>query len=856
MPATRRDFLKTALAASAIAAKPGMARQVSANLSEEPKSADHQDASPSPRERLLLDFGWRFHLGHGCDPAKDFGFGAASGEGLFAKAYDFLPVANPGFDDSAWRPVDLPHDWAVELPFENGPELPGHGAKPLGRSYPETSIGWYRRVFDLPAEDLGRRVGVEFDGVFRNAMVMFNGHYVGENASGYAPFRFDLTDLARAGGKNVLTVRVDATLSEGWFYEGAGIYRHVWLTKTDPLHLRQWGTFVRSSIAGDVATISISSEVENESEKAQTCRVTWQIVDAQGKEVASAQAAAKKTSASESNTFEAQANVGHPRLWSIEDPQLYRVITTVEGDGTVTDREETTFGIRSIRFEADRGFFLNDKPVKIKGTCNHQDHAGVGSALPDRLQSYRIERLKEMGCNGYRTSHNPATPELLDACDRLGMLVMGETRMFASTAEGLSQLERMIRRDRNHPSIVIWSLGNEEPEQGSPRGARVATSMKRLARKLDPTRGVTIAMNGGWGRGVSAVVDVQGFNYADAGNNAAANFDKHIDEFHKKFPQQPTVGSETGSEYSTRGIYVTDKEKGYVSAYDVNYPGYTTSSEGWWKVYDERAFLSGGFFWTGFDYRGEPSPYSWPCVSSHFGAMDICGFPKDNYFYYQAWWSGKPVLHLFPHWNWEGTEGKDIDVWCHTNLDSVELFLNGASLGKQKLERNSHLQWKVKYAPGVLEARGSRAGKVVLTDRRETTGAPAKILLLPDRKTIAADGEDVAVIVVQVVDRQGRVVPVASNTVSFKIAGPARLIGVGNGDPSCHEPDKPAQPNAASRSAFNGLGMALVQALKQPGEIRVDAFSAGLEVASVAIQAEQANVRPAVPVYVRTPNPE
>jgi beta-galactosidase len=847
MPGTRRDFLKTALAASAVAGKPEVTAQSSPKSSHEPQRVDTQDASSSPRERLLLDFGWRFHLGHGCDPAKDFEYGASSGEGLFAKAYDFLPVANPEYDDSAWRGVDLPHDWAVELPFENGPELPDHGAKPLGRSYPETSIGWYRRVFDLAPADLGRRVGVEFDGVFRNAMVMFNGHYVGENASGYAPFRFDLTDLVKVGGRNVLTVRVDATLSEGWFYEGAGIYRHVWLTKTDPVHVRQWGTCVRSSVAGDVATISLSSEVDNESEKAQSCRVKWQVMDGHGKEVATAQVGAQKTQAWESNTFESRASFPNPRLWSIEDPQLYRVITTVEGDGVVTDRHETTFGIRSIRFDADRGFFLNGKPVKIKGTCNHQDHAGVGAALPDRLQYYRIERLKGMGCNAYRTSHNPATPELLDACDQLGMLVMGETRMFASTSEGLSQLERMIRRDRNHPSIVIWSLGNEEPEQGSARAGRVASSMKRLARKLDPTRGVTIAMNGGWGKGVSAVVDVQGFNYAGAGGNGGADTGKNIDGFHHKFPLQPTVGSETGSEYSTRGIYVNDKEKGYVSAYDVNYPGYTTSSEGWWKVYDERPFLSGGFFWTGFDYRGEPSPYSWPCMSSHFGAMDTCGFPKDNYFYYQAWWSGDPVLHLFPHWNWEGWEGREIDVWCHTNLDSVELFLNGASLGKQKVERNSHLQWKVKYARGVVEARGSKAGKVVLTDRRETTGAPAKIVLLPDRKKIAADGEDVAVATAQVADLQGRVVPMASSQISFKIAGPGRLIGVGNGDPSCHEPDNPAQPNAATRSAFNGLCMALVQTLKQPGDIRVEASSPGLESAVVVIQAEAARVRPSVP---------
>ncbi|PYX93939.1 MAG: beta-galactosidase, partial [Acidobacteria bacterium] len=499
--------------------------------------------------------------------------------------------------------------------------------------------------------------------------------------------------------------------------------------------------------------------------------------------------------------------------------------------------------IRTVLFDADKGFLLNGKPVKIKGTCNHQDHAGVGSAIPDRLQYYRIERLKEMGSNGYRTSHNPPTPELLEACDRLGMLVMDETRMMSSNPEGLSQLERLVRRDRNHPSVVIWSLGNEEREQSTERGAKLLTSMKRLVRRLDPSRPVTVAMNGGWGKGFSGVVDVQGFNYAGGGGGGGTNTGKHIDDFHQQFPKLPTIGTETASDYSTRGIYANDKGKGYVSAYDVNFPGYTLSSEGWWKVYAERPFLAGGFAWTGFDYRGEPSPYAWPCISSHFGILDTCGFPKDNYFYYQAWWSEKPVLHLFPHWNWSGTEkeGQEIEVWCHTNLETVELFLNGNGLGSKKVERNGHLEWKVKYAPGVLEARGSKNGQVVLTDKRETTGAPAKLVLRPDRSKIAADGEDLSMVAVEVVDAQGRVVPTASNLVTFNISGNGRLIGVGNGDPSCHEPDK-----ADKRSAFNGLCMVFVQALKQPGEIRIEAASADLAGASVVIQAEEAKLRPAV----------
>ena len=848
---TRRDLLKAGLASAGAvagagdfllhaAAKPGAEARPLATAS--PQEAV-PDGSLAPRERLLLDFGWRFHLGNANDPAKDFNYGLEKKGWTFAKSGDFLPVTGLKFDDSAWKQVDLPHDWAVELPFVSTPPLPDHGAKPLGRAFPETSIGWYRRVFEIPVSDEGKRIAIEFDGVFRHAMVIFNGHYLGEDFSGYAPFRYDVTDFANYGDKNVLTVRVDARLAEGWFYEGAGIYRHVWLTKTEPLHVAHWGTFVRSEVKGDSATVSISTEVENQSAEARTCKVTSHFVDGSGKVVATAEAQPREVPAWGKATFEAEAAVEHPSLWSIEEPNLYRALTTVESGGTATDHENTTFGIRTIRFDADQGFFLNGQPVKIKGTCNHQDHAGVGSALPDRLQSFRVERLKEMGSNAYRTSHNPPTPELLDACDRLGMLVMDETRMMSSNPEGLSQLERLVRRDRNHPCVVIWSIGNEEPEQGTPRGARIAQSMKRLVQRLDPTRPITEAMDGSWGEGLSHVVDVQGFNYAGGEKFKLAD---HIDEFHRRFPQQPTIGTETASTVCTRGIYQNDKVQGYVSAYDLNYPPWAFTAEQWWTVYDARPFVAGGFAWTGFDYRGEPTPYSWPCISSHFGILDTCGFAKDNFFYYQAWWGAKPVLHLFPRWNWKGKEGQEIDVWCHTNLDSVELFLNGKSLGAKQVKRVSHLEWKVKYTPGVLEARGTKDGKVVLTDKRETTGAPAKLLLLPDRQGIAADGEDVSIVTVQVADAHGRIVPVASDAVSFRVTGPGRLIGVGNGDPSCHEPDKPASPDHARRSAFNGLCMAIVQALKQPGEVRVEASAQGLKGASVVIQAQPATPRPAV----------
>jgi beta-galactosidase len=800
------------------------------------RASSTSPAAPPPddtshRERLLMDFGWRFHLGHACDPAQDFGF---DGDGMFSKTGDLVESLQDKFDESKWRAVDLPHDWAVELDFQNDPGLVNHGFKPLDRNYPATSIGWYRRVFEIPSSDLGKRLSIQFDGVFRDCTVILNGHFIGRNMSGYAPFSYDVTDFLNYGAKNILIVRVDATQGEGWFYEGAGIYRHVWLTKTDPLHIAQWGSFVHSNVQGDAASLLISTEVENQSEQSIVFNVTSRITDKNGNTVATTETQSMRADPWMNITLEAQARIPHPLLWSLEEPNLYRALTTVQdaNSGRTTDQYITRFGIRTIKFDPDEGFFLNGRPVKIKGTCNHQDHAGVGSALPDRIQYYRIEKLKEMGVNGYRTSHNPPTPELLDACDRLGMLVMDETRRMSSDAEAMGDLERMIRRDRNHPSVIIWSLANEEPEQGSERGARIVSTMKRLARSLDPSRPVTTAMDDAWGEGVSAVVDVQGFNYKHG---------PEIDAFHRRFPKQPTIGTETGSTVSTRGIYANDKEQGYVSAYDVNFPEWAATAEVWWKIYAERRYLSGGFVWTGFDYRGEPTPYEWPCINSHFGIMDTCGFPKDNYYYYQAWWSDKPVLHLFPHWNWPGKEGQEIDVWCHSNLDKVELFLNGASQGVKEVTRNSHVSWKVAYKPGTLEARGYKSGEKVLVDKRETTGRPAKLLLRPDRREIMADGEDVSLVELQVLDNEGRMVPVADNEIVFELSGNGKIIGVGNGDPSSHEPDK-----AHKRWAFNGLCMVIVQSAKEAGELRLQASSPGLEPATVAITCTRATLRPAV----------
>lgn len=724
---------------------------------------------------------------------------------MFSKSGTVIPAATLKFDDNQWTAVDLPHDWAVELPFVWDSRLNSHGYKPVGRWYPETSVGWYRRVFDIPAADDGRRISLEFDGMYRAATVMLNGHYLGENFSGYAPCRFDVTDFISYGAKNVLLVRVDASMNEGWFYEGAGIYRHAWLVKTHPLHVTQGGLFAHSEGPSGVI---VRAEFVNQSDRERESLTVLRILDPQGRVVQTSESGTRlKLPAWGAGETTIRTGIASPALWSIETPNLYRAEVTLMSDGAALDRVETTFGFRTVEFYK-RGFFLNGQRIEIKGTCNHQDHAGVGAAVPDGVFEYRVQRLKEMGCNAWRTAHNPPAPELLDACDRLGMLVMDETRMLSSSAEGLSQLERMIRRDRNHPSIVLWSIGNEEPEQGTPRGAREAVTMKRLVQKLDPTRLITEAMNYGWGgKGMSNVVDVQGFNYNQ----------RVIDGFRKDHPDMPLIGSENSSALSTRGVYANDKERGYVSAYDTNKPDWGEHADEWWKFYDARPYLAGGFVWTGFDYRGEPTPYAWPCINSHFGIMDTCGFAKDNFYYYQAWWSGRRVLHLFPHWNWAGREGQEIEVWCHTNQERVELFLNGRSLGARDVAKNDHAMWKVAYAPGVLEA---RAGSLV--SRRETTGAPAKIALHPHRTQLSANGQDVAVIRVEVQDAQGRVVPTAGNMVRFNVAG-GKLIGVGNGDASCHEPDK-----ASQRSAFNGLCQAIVQASRTAGEIKVEASADGL----------------------------
>jgi beta-galactosidase len=790
-------------------------------------------ASGGGRERLLLDFGWRFHLGHATDAALDFNF-----RGNFSKTGGFGPVSTVLFDDSDWEAVDLPHDWAIELPFQNDGALSSKGFYPLGRTYPATSIGWYRRILDIPASDAGKRITLEFDAAYREAAVIFNGFYMGRHIGGYDPFSFDVTDFANPGGRNVVLVRVDATQSDGWFYEGAGLYRHVWLVKTNPVHVKKWGAFARSKVAAGEATVQIRTEVENHGKAAQSARVTSTILDPAGKVVGKAVTLPAAIAELGERTYEQQVAVKAPALWSLEQRNMYKLVTEVEAGGALVDRYETPFGIRTCAFDAEKGFLLNGKSVKLKGTCNHQDHAGVGAAVPDAVQYFRVRKLQEMGGNALRTSHNPPTPELLNAADELGMLVFDETRMMSSNPEGLSQLENLVRRDRNHPSVIIWSLGNEEGTADGVYGLPILTQMKAVVKKHDGSRPVSMAENGGGNMGKAgyAALDVQGYNYADPA----------ADAFHKANPKVPVMGTENVSAVATRGIYVMDQQHGFVGSYDPYTTSGRASCEGWWSFCNARPWLAGGYIWTGFDYRGEPSPYGWPNISSQYGIIDMCGFPKDSFFYFKAWWKSQPALHVFPHWNWPGLEGQEIAVWVHSNLDRVELFLNGQSLGAKDMKKDSHLAWNVRYAPGTIEARGFKDGKQVMTAKRETAGAAAKLALTVDRKEISADGEDVAMFAVEVQDAQGRPVATADNQVSYRVTGSGKVIGVGNGDPTNHESDK-----ASSRKAFSGLCMALVQSKKTAGNITVEASSPGLAPASVTISAKAVKLRPQVAVWER-----
>ena len=795
-------------------------------------------AADSPREHLSLDLNWKFHLGDDWPNAADLShLGTSTG-----------PITER-FNDSSWRAVNLPHDWGNELPFDRRGDK-DHGYRPLGPNFPSNSIGWYRRTFELPSSDSGKRIWLTFDAVFRDATVWVNGWLVQHHEGGYNPFREDITAVVRFGGRNTIVVRVDATKFEGWFYEGAGIYRHVWLDKTAPVAIAPDGVFVyatfpNNNVPKGNAKIHIQTRLKNEKTYSVFMPVTFVISSPGGKMLQKFQTTVTVPPKSEIEITNS-TTLHDYELWSPESPKLYKLFTglTDLSAGKISDSQETTFGIRTVGFDPTNGFLLNGKHYELQGVCIHQDWPGVGVAVPDSLQNFRVSKLKEMGCNAIRTAHNPPATGFLDACDRLGILVMDENRLPGADSESLRKWDDQIRRDRNHPAIAIWSLGNEERGvEDTPQGAAVARAMQDYVKKLDPTRPVTYAApEGNVFRGINSVIEVRGWNYY---------LSSDTDKYHAEHPTQPEVCTEQGSIVSTRGIYANDRQRGYISSYDTNWPGWTPPNVMWLGNFvAARPWLSGVFIWSGFDYAGEPSPLSWPDINSHFGIMDRCGFPKDSYYYYQSWWTTTAVLHLLPHWNWPGKEGQEIRVVAFSNCKSVELFLNGVSLGRQTMQTNSDLAWMVKYEPGTLNAKGYDAnGKVVAEAKVDTTGDATQIQLTPDRKTINADGEDVAVFTVAALDAQGRVVPLAMNKINFHLEGAGKLIGVGNGDPSCHEPDTFIEETTPqwSRSLFNGLAQIIVQSTHDADEFKLTASSDDLTTATSVVQTQLCTPRPAEP---------
>lgn len=773
------------------------------------------------RETLRFDEGWHFHRGdipipYAVKAGRTGGFTDCEkpehGEWLEIAYSDEFSEGQ--MDPKKWTLVDLPHDWAIEQSYTRH--------YPKGRAHLPIGIGCYRKLFTIPAEDEGKRISIRFDGVMRNSTVWVNGNLIGTHSSGYTSFEYDLTDVLRYGdeGRNVVFVRVDASEYEGWWYDGCGMYRHVWLTKTDPLRVKTWGTFVTTpEVSPSRAAVRVAADIANGRREAAAFRLVTDIRGPEGESIARVESEERLAGDGE-GVFVHEAVVANPSLWHPEHPALYKAVTTLLRDGEAVDTYETTFGIRSIQFTKNDGFFLNGEPLVIQGVCVHQDFAGVGSALPDRIQEYKIERLKEMGVNAYRCAHHPPTPELLDACDRLGMLVMDENRKLDSSPAGIADLTSLIVRDRNHPSVIMWSMENEEVLEGTKMGARILDTLARTTRKLDPTRPVVASMNHGHRSEYADVVDIVGYNYGTYDN------DRDIRD-KADFPERILIGSESASYTVTRGIYEDSEEKAYCSEYGTKLASWCCSPERVLRNLAEHPFLTGTFLWTGFDYKGEPTPYNWPAIGSHFGIMDSCGFPKHIYYYIQANWTQKPVVHLMPHWNWEGREGEVIDVWVYSNCETVELVLNGRSLGAKPVDKLGHLEWKVSYEPGTIEARGvggpGAAAGAATAHTVRTAGAPAAIRLDPDRTVIDADGRDVTMVRVSVVDANGVVVPTACHEIQFRVEGAGRLIGVGNGDPSSHESDK-----APYRRVFNGYALAIVQSAKEAGEIRVRAESIGL----------------------------
>ena len=778
----------------------------------------------SDPSRVLLNRGWLFHEGDIVAPMPR----THDATYQSVKAGNAQGAASIDFDDSGWQKVNLPHDWASFQPFVETANV-SQGYRPRG-------IGWYRRTLRLEPEDRGKMIELQFGAIATHATIWINGSVVAHNWSGYNSITIDMTPFARFGDElNTIAVRVDATAMEGWWYEGAGLYRHVWLARRAPVSIATDGVHAdpRRDASG-AWTVPVAVTLASIEEQPTEVELDAVLRDAAGRQVATASSQARVPKL---GTGEASMSlpVSNPELWSVERPTLYSLLVRVRRDGAVVDERRLSIGFRTIRFDADRGFFLNEQPVKLKGVCLHQDHAGIGTALPDAMIAWRLQRLKDMGCNALRSTHNAPAPELLDWCDRLGILVMNENRLFNPSPDYMAQLRWLIRRDRNHPSVIMWSVFNEEPMQGTESGVAMVRRMAHAVKQLDDRRPVTAAMNGAFFNpiNVAQVVDVTGFNY----------YQGDYDRYHQLNPRKPMTSSEDTSAFMTRGEFASDPKRHIASSYDTEHASWGDSHRNAWKMIAERPFVAGGFVWTGFDYHGEPTPYAWPTVSSFFGIMDLCGFPKTAFDIHRAHWvDDQPVVALAPHWNWQGREGQPVKVMVMSNAESLALRLNGKLIGEAAVDRLMGNSWDVPYAPGRIEAIAYRGGREVARAAHETSGPPVALRLTPARTVMTGDGEDAQPITVDAIDAKGRHVPTANLPARFTVEG-AEIIGVGNGDPNSHEPEK-----GGARRLFNGLAQLIVQASERTQPIVVRASAPGLRPATLRIRRVAREARPQVPL--------
>jgi beta-galactosidase len=785
------------------------------------------------------------------------------------------------FDDSNWQKLNIPHDWSIEGEFsKDNPATPGGGALPGG-------TGWYRKTFVIPETDREKLIFVDFDGVYQKSEVWINGHYLGMRPYGYSSFRYELTSHLNFGDENVIAVKVDnSEQPNSRWYSGSGIYRNVWLVKTQKLFVGHWGTFITTpKVSEEKATIQLESEIVNQTGAPAQTLIQTTLLNADGKRVAQTKTT-HKIEQGETKKITQNFELESPELWSVDSPHLYKAITEVYLNNKKTDEYKTPFGIRYFHFDAAEGFSLNGKKMKILGVCMHHDLGCLGAAVNTRAIERQLEILKEMGCNSIRTSHNPPAPELLDLCDKMGFIVQNET--FDMWRKKKSQFDYSryfpewherdvtdhILRDRNHPSVMMWSIGNEVLEQWNDVKADtlnlqqanhilnfdknvdesiinsgevsvnslITTKLTNLVKSLDTTRPVTAGCNevNPWNNLFqSGSLDLLGFNYHQ----------QHFENFPENYPGEKLIITESTSGLMTRGFYQMPSDSTFIwpdsyppsgkpignpeqqcSSYDNCHVPWGSTHEESWKLVKKYNHISGTYIWTGFDYLGEPTPYWWPSRSSYFGIIDLAGFPKDVYYMYQSEWTDKTVLHIFPHWNWE--PGRVVDIWAYySNADEVELFLNGKSLGtKSKQGDELHVVWKVPFEAGTLKAISRKNGKEVLTREIKTAGEPVTIRLTADRNKIAADNYDLAFVTVEILDKDGNVVPTAGNQIDFTVEGNATLAGVDNGNPVSHESFK-----GTTIKAFNGKCLAVIQAGELQGKIQLTASGIGLERASLSI---------------------